>query len=232
MVCKHCGNLLREDAVVCDQCGAEVRPPQSGQGVSGRRQGKASAERPQRVGSAVLPESQPYRADAVVESRRRPRSEGASRTDNRRGTYASPATGSQMGRERRERKRPVRRMMINWALVWTVLLVLCFVGCCVLCLEFYAALAIGHSRPSHKMAWSVLFFFVLQFAMQMISSALIIGLDESAFYYFLMDLTDVHLSGTAAIHASLWFLSACAAIYGAVFYFLTTYFLKRHLNLE
>ena len=63
MVCKHCGNLLREDAVVCDQCGAEVRPPQSGQGVSGRRQGKASAERPQRVGSAVLPESQPYRAD-------------------------------------------------------------------------------------------------------------------------------------------------------------------------
>ena len=46
MVCKHCGNLLREDAVVCDQCGAEVRPPQSGQGVSGRRQGKASAERP------------------------------------------------------------------------------------------------------------------------------------------------------------------------------------------
>lgn len=128
MVCKHCGNLLREDAVVCDQCGAEVRPPQSGQGVSGRRQGKASAERPQRVGSAVLPESQPYRADAVVESRRRPRSEGASRTDNRRGTYASPATGSQMGRERRERKRPVRRMMINWALVWTVLLVLCFVA--------------------------------------------------------------------------------------------------------
>lgn len=112
------------------------------------------------------------------------------------------------------------------------LLVLCFVGCCVLCLEFYAALAIGHSRPSHKMAWSVLFFFVLQFAMQMISSALIIGLDESAFYYFLMDLTDVHLSGTAAIHASLWFLSACAAIYGAIFYFLTTYFLKRHLNLE
>ena len=112
------------------------------------------------------------------------------------------------------------------------LLVLCFIGCCTLCLEFYAALAIGHSRPAHKMAWSVLFFFVLQFAMQMLCSVLIVVLDESPVYYFLMGLTDIHLGGAAALHAALWFMSICVAIYGAVFYFLTTYFLKRHLNLE
>ena len=24
MVCEHCGNLVRDDAMVCDQCGAEL----------------------------------------------------------------------------------------------------------------------------------------------------------------------------------------------------------------
>lgn len=128
MVCKHCGNLLREDAVVCDQCGAEIRVQHAASGASGRRQGKAETAQPERVGSMAVPEAQPYVSDAVMESRRRPRSEGASRTDNRRGTPPPPTDGSHMGRVKREQTRPVRRMMINWAMVWTIVLALCFVG--------------------------------------------------------------------------------------------------------
>ena len=43
---------------------------------------------------------------------------------------------------------------------------MCFVGCCAMCVQFYASLAIGHSFPNHKMAWSVLWFFVILFAVQ------------------------------------------------------------------
>ena len=110
------------------------------------------------------------------------------------------------------------------------LLLVCFLGCCAICLLFYAALAIGHSRPSHKMAWSVLAFFVLWFASQMLISLLVVLLDETAFYYFLAEVTNIQ--GMAGLHSSLWFLIICEILYGAVFYFLTTYFLKRHLNLE
>ena len=110
------------------------------------------------------------------------------------------------------------------------LLIMCFLGSCAMCLQFYAALAVGHSRPSHKMAWSVLAFFVMWFASQMLISLLIVLLDETAFYYFLAEVTDIR--GMAGLHASFWFLIICEVLYGAVFYFLTTYFLKRHLNLE
>ena len=46
-----------------------------------------------------------------------------------------------------------------------------------MCLQFYAALAVGHSRPNHKMVWSVGAFFLFQFLMQMLTSALIIFAD-------------------------------------------------------
>lgn len=109
-------------------------------------------------------------------------------------------------------------------------LLMCFLGSCAMCLEFYASLAIGHSRPAHKMAWSVLAFFVMWFAMQLLISVLVVTLDETSFYYFLMKLTDIQ--GPAGLHSSFWFFILCEILYGAVFYFLTTYFLKRHLNLE
>ena len=48
---------------------------------------------------------------------------------------------------------------INGTVIILEFLAICFVGCCVMCLQFYASLAIGHSFPNHKMAWSVLWFF-------------------------------------------------------------------------
>jgi hypothetical protein len=108
--------------------------------------------------------------------------------------------------------------------------VLCFLTCCSLCLQFYAALSAGHSFASHKMAWSVLFFFVFQFALQFLVSAVstfgdVLGLDASLTQY-------LWTRGTAGMHVTM--LAAClgAAFYGAVFYAVTTYFLKKKLNLE
>lgn len=128
MVCEHCGNLLREGATVCDQCGAQVTAPQRSEGVAGRRQGRPDKPRAERVGSAMLPEETPLMPDAVMTSKRRPRSEGAGKPYDRRGMPPPPTTGHQMGRSKREKARPMRRMMINWALLWTVVICLFLVG--------------------------------------------------------------------------------------------------------
>lgn len=122
------------------------------------------------------------------------------------------------------------RFSLNAAAFVVELLLMYFLGSCALCLQFYAALAIGHSRPTHKMAWSVLAFFVMWFITQLLIGVLVTVLDETAFYYFLMKVTDIR--GVAGVHATFWFLIICEVLYGAVFYFLTTFFLKRHLNLE
>ena len=120
---------------------------------------------------------------------------------------------------------------INGTALAVEFLVLCFVGCCALCLQFYASLAIGHSFSSHKMAWSVLWFFVTMFAMQFLGGSGIVLLDESWFHNLLLGWTD-NISGMAAMHLSMVCLILGEVFYGAIFYFLTTYFLKRRLDLE
>jgi len=111
-------------------------------------------------------------------------------------------------------------------------LLLCFVACCAMCLQFYAAMAVGHSFPNHKGLLSVVFFFVFQFAMQILGTILIVFLDESPIHHWLLQLTDWQLSGMAATHLLMIVLILGVVLYGAVFYFVTTFFLKKHLNLE
>ena len=53
MVCEHCGSILREGAVVCDQCGAEIAPVRYTGSAAGRRQGRSDRPRAERVGSAM-----------------------------------------------------------------------------------------------------------------------------------------------------------------------------------
>ena len=71
MVCPHCGNLVREGATVCDQCGAEIEVRRENAGVSGRRQGRADKPRTEWVGSAMRQEETPVLPDPVLASRRR-----------------------------------------------------------------------------------------------------------------------------------------------------------------
>ena len=58
-------------------------------------------------------------------------------------------------------------------------------------------------------------------------------LDESWLHHLLLGWTDSwEISGMAAIHLGMCVLIVGELVYGAIFYFLTTYFLKRRLNLE
>lgn len=128
----------------------------------------------------------------------------------------------------------LQKLKISEALNGTVYLaefaVLMFLALAAFSLQFYAALAAGHSRASHKMLWSVALFFVFQFTVQFLGSALFIGLDRLGIRCFLN--LDLNMAPAAAIHIGLLFMIVCVVIYGAISYAVTTFFLKRHLNLE
>lgn len=121
---------------------------------------------------------------------------------------------------------------LNGAAFAAELLALCFVSIAVVCLQFYAALSMGHSRPSHKLAWSVLFYFVLQFVFQMVFAVLVAVFDETPLHHWFLRVFDFQINGMQALHLFMLVMILLSVVYGAVFYFLTTFFLKKHLNLE
>ena len=106
------------------------------------------------------------------------------------------------------------------------LLALIFVGCCVLCLEFYAAMAIGHSFAAHKVLYSVLSFLGLQFVMQLLSGGILVGTNYDILVVALPS------DGVLAMHSVMLTVIASTAVFGAVYYVITTMFLKKRLNLE
>ena len=120
---------------------------------------------------------------------------------------------------------------LNGTAIVLELLILAFLGCVAFALQFYASMAVGHSFSAHKIVWSVVFFFVFQFAMQILGAFLILALDEGPLYHLLMRL-DFHIDGAAAVHFAMWILIVLTALYGAVFYFVTALTLKKRLNLE
>ena len=106
--------------------------------------------------------------------------------------------------------------------------VLLFLSLATFALQFYAALAAGHSRANHKMLWSVAWFFGFQFALQFAGSLLMVYLNQIHFFGHL----NWDLTPTASIHVGLLMAIGCVIVYGAIFYAVTTFFLKKHLNLE
>lgn len=62
-------------------------------------------------------------------------------------------------------------------------------------------------------------------------TVLLVSLDGSPLFEFLSTL-DLHLTAMTAFHVIMCLLLAMVVVYGAIFYFLTTYFLKKRLNLE
>ncbi len=128
----------------------------------------------------------------------------------------------------------LRKLKVSEAFNGTIYLVefavLMFLSLVAFSLQFYAALAAGHSQANHKLLWSVVWFFGIQFALQFAGSLLIIAsnnLDLFDRLYFNWD-----PSPTVAIHVGLLLAIGCVIVYGAIFYAITTFFLKKHLNLE
>ncbi len=120
---------------------------------------------------------------------------------------------------------------LNGTAFFLELAVLCFLSCAAFALQFYAAMAVGHSFSGHKLILSVAFYFGFQFVSQIIGTVLMVALAESPLMEFFATL-DLHFTAMSVVHITMFVLLAMTAVYGAIFYFLTTYFLKKRLNLE
>ena len=111
-------------------------------------------------------------------------------------------------------------------------LILLAVSCAGGCLQIYAAMAIGHSFANRKVLWSVAVFFGSQFALQLLGGLFVRFMDATdldAVLTRLLRQIDSQVGGTMLV---LFVLIVCGLIFAAVFYFLTTCFLKKKLNLE
>lgn len=115
------------------------------------------------------------------------------------------------------------------ALAVVEVFLLCVVLSFTLCLRFYAPMAIGHSFDRHKMLLSVVFFFVIQTASQMVGGILFLVATP------LLE-TVGHALDTAppemVLHGGLWFAILAAVVYSAVLYVINHLMLSKKLNLE
>ncbi len=120
--------------------------------------------------------------------------------------------------------------VLNGTVLFVEFSVLVFLGLMAFSLQFYAALAAGFSRPGHKMAWSVALFFLFQFAVQFGGSLLFSGADRAGF--FDLALFHIDVGPAALLHLGMLLMIGLVILYGAIFYIVTAFFLKRRLSLE
>jgi hypothetical protein len=111
---------------------------------------------------------------------------------------------------------------LAFAVELLILLILASMACC---LQFYGAMAVGHSFSSHKGLLSVAFFFGFLIIQQILGTVGLFNWSDLNFAHW-------NLSGMAGMHAFMGIAIACTAIYGAVYYVLTFLMLKHRLNLE
>ena len=111
-------------------------------------------------------------------------------------------------------------------------LILLAVSCAGGCLQIYAAMAIGHSFANRKVLWSVAVFFGSQFALQLLGGLFVTFVDATGLDAALTRLLPQIDSPVGATMLGLFVLIVCGVLFAAFFYFLTTYFLKKRVNLE
>ena len=111
-------------------------------------------------------------------------------------------------------------------------LILLAVSCAGGCLQIYAAMAIGHSFANRKVLWSVAVFFGSQFALQLLGGLFVTFMDATGLDAALTRLLPQIGSPVGATMLGLFVLIVCGVLFAAFFYFLTTYFLKKRVNLE
>lgn len=111
------------------------------------------------------------------------------------------------------------------------ILILAFIGCAGTCLTFYSALSIGHSFANRKMLFSVIIYFGIQFILQMAMGLFFTIVNYTEVDYYLANTLPV-FSGMTGIHILMVLFIIIALIHAAIFYFITTHFLSKRLNLE
>ena len=120
---------------------------------------------------------------------------------------------------------------INGTAIAIEMIVLVFLGLVAMCLQFYSALAAGHSLPTHKMAWSVAWYFGLQFAFQIIAFSAIQILDQINFFSWEILYPEIHLDAMAGIHIGMAMMIFLTVVHGAIFYGITTFLHKIPQNI-
>lgn len=122
-------------------------------------------------------------------------------------------------------------LLVNGPLFVIELLLLFVIGCAGACLQFYAALSIGHSFSNHKILRSVVVYFVIQFILQFLIGSFFTLMNYNAWDYALAQAFPT-MSVVAGVHLMMFLLIFITLLHAAIFYFITTYFLKNRLNLE
>ena len=115
----------------------------------------------------------------------------------------------------------------NLLLFLLELLLLGFLGSCATCLRCYSALAIGHSAADHKMLLSFVAYIVIGFALSVVRNSVLLGLLPSIDPGAIL----AGMSSALQFHAIVFTGILVAALYCALFYFVTRWFLKNKLNL-
>lgn len=115
----------------------------------------------------------------------------------------------------------------NLLLFLLELLLLGFLGSCATCLRCYSALAIGHSAADHKMLLSFVAYIVIGFALSVVRNSVLLGLLPSIDPGAIL----AGMSSALQFHALVFTGILVAALYCALFYFVTRWFLKNKLNL-
>ncbi len=110
------------------------------------------------------------------------------------------------------------------------ILALCFVTCCVTCLQFYCAMAIGYSFSNHKVFLSVVFFFVISVVLSVIQPMWVYLLDSIDSIHVL-DAPLSGLSNAGSVHVGMLMLLVYLLIHAVVLYIPTRLMLKHRLNL-
>ncbi len=123
-------------------------------------------------------------------------------------------------------------MVANGTLLVLEVAVLLVLACFTVCLEFYSALAIGHSFANHKMLLSVVFFFAINALFSVVGSGVLEVLPFTPVPELMNGLLSRSGGAMRMTHLMLLGIILMAVAQGAAYYLLTAIPLTRRLNLE
>lgn len=116
---------------------------------------------------------------------------------------------------------------INGVAIVLEVLLLLVVATASSCLQFYSAMSIGYGFTNHKGLWSVVFYFVISFVLQILSTIAMVGTDLIDFGEGILELTAMQ-----AWHLGILGTTGAMLILSAVFYIITVLNLQKRLNLS
>ena len=116
---------------------------------------------------------------------------------------------------------------LNGAAIVLEVLLLLVVSTAASCLQFYGAMSIGYGFTNHKGLWSVVFYFIISFALQIISTVAMAGTGLTVFDEGVLSLTTMQMW-----HLAMLGTTGAMLLRGAVFYIITVLNLQKRLNLS